>query len=98
MNDGAADARSDGREKLNMPMIGIWEILILFALVLLIGVFMMRNRTEIPPKTPAGNPRRVRITQRRTIGGVCAGFAYKFGVPAWLARVIMVLLRQFQIL
>ncbi len=63
-------------------------------LLLIIGM-LARNRTETSPKTQTGNPRLVRITQRGTLGGICAGFAYKFGMPTWLARVIMVLLVLF---
>ena len=49
-----------------------------------------RTSIEISPKTEAGDPRLVRIPQRKTIGGVCAGFAYKFGIPTWLVQVIWV--------
>lgn len=85
--------------------IGPWELLILLLLfpLLVLGAILLvvvvvikgRNRSGVPPKTQTGHPRLVRIPQQGTIGGVCAGFAYKFGIPVWLVRVSMVLLIPF---
>ena len=61
-------------------------------MIVVVAVVLVRKRTpsEISPKTEAGDPRLVRIIQRRTIGGVCAGFAYKFGIPPWIVQALWV--------
>ena len=66
-----------------MLVTGVIAVIVVF----LIG---KRTSTEISPKTEADEPRLVRIPQRKTIAGVCAGFAYKFGTPTWLVQVIWV--------
>lgn len=84
-----------------MDLIGLWitllalvfQIFILTALITAIVVLCVvilgkRPSTSTPPKTEAGEPRLVRIPQRQTIGGVCVGFAYKFGIPPWLVQAL----------
>ena len=86
-----------------MDLIGLW--ITLFSLVFQVFVFTAvitalvvlfvviigkRPSTSTSPKTEAGDPRLVRIPQRQTIGGVCAGFAYKFGIPPWLVQALWV--------
>jgi phage shock protein PspC (stress-responsive transcriptional regulator) len=34
--------------------------------------------------------RLMRIKPKRILGGVCAGFAYWFGLPTWLVRVLAI--------
>jgi phage shock protein PspC (stress-responsive transcriptional regulator) len=41
----------------------------------------------------AGSRRKLRrVKGRHWLGGVCAGFGYWLGIPAWMIRVILVLL------
>ncbi len=82
----------------------IFNLIFLCWFVIIIGVFVFavimvvavlrgkRGPSETSPRTEAGEPRLVRITERKTIGGVCAGFAYKFGIPPWIVRVLWALL------
>jgi phage shock protein PspC (stress-responsive transcriptional regulator) len=70
-----------------LPFIAVPVVAVLVAVI--IG---KRTSIEISPKTETGEPRLVRIPQRKTIGGVCAGFAYKFGIPTWLVQVMLVVL------
>lgn len=87
-----------------MDLMGLW-IVHLFTLVFQVFVFTAvitaivvlvvviigkRPSTSISPKTEAGDPRLVRIPQRKTIAGVCAGFAYKFGAPIWIVQTLWV--------
>ena len=44
----------------------------------------------VKPIDKEGHPRLVRITQKRVLGGVCAGFAYWLGWPTWVVRVLTV--------
>ena len=62
-------------------------LLVAIAIIRLIG-----RQTEIAPQSDTGDPRLVRFPQRETVGGVCAGFAYKFGIPTWMVQVIWVVL------
>lgn len=62
-------------------------VLIVAAIIRLIG-----RRTEISPKSEAGDPRLVRFAQKETVGGVCVGLAYKFGIPPWVVKVTYVVL------
>ena len=86
-----------------MDLIGLWItlfplVVLVFALtasitaivVLFVVILGKRPSTSTPPKTEAGDSRLVRIPQRQTIGGVCAGFAYKFGIPPWLVQALWV--------
>jgi len=45
---------------------------------------------KVSPVKQDGTPRLCKIPQRKWIGGVCAGFAYKIGMPLWVARLIPV--------
>lgn len=74
-------------ECLIIVLLFIAMLVIVAITVILIG---KRTSTEISPKTEADEPRLVRISQKWTVTGVCAGFAYKFGVPTWLVQVIWV--------
>ncbi|MDE0043520.1 MAG: PspC domain-containing protein [Candidatus Poribacteria bacterium] len=82
----------------------VFNLIFLCWFVIISGVFVFgiimvvefisgkRGPYETSPKTETGEPRLVRITDRKMIGGVCAGFAYKFGIPHWIVRVLWVLL------
>ena len=82
----------------------IFFLIFLFWCVILFSVFVFgiimvvaalrgkRGASEMSARTETGEPRLVRITERKLIGGVCAGFAYKFGIPHWIVRVLWVLL------
>lgn len=63
-----------------------------FILALVITVLIIRRGmpAEVAPLTTDGKPKLVRIIQRRSLGGVCAGFAYVLGWPIWLMRVTIV--------
>ncbi len=68
-----------------------WCVIVLSVLVC--GIIMVvaalrgkRGASEMSARTEAGEPRLVRITERKIIGGVCAGFAYKFAMPQWIVR------------
>jgi len=49
----------------------------------------------VKPTDKEGHPRLVRITQKRVLGGVCAGFAYWLGWPTWVVRVLTVIVVLF---
>jgi phage shock protein C len=49
----------------------------------------------VKPTDKEGHPRLVRITQKRLVGGVCAGLAYWLGWPTWIVRALTVLLILF---
>ena len=70
----------------------IFAILLIAIAIIRFLIPVIGRRTELSPRSEAGDPRLVRFPQRATIGGVCAGFAYKFGVPTWMVQVIWVVL------
>jgi phage shock protein PspC (stress-responsive transcriptional regulator) len=72
----------------------VFVSILFIAVIVLIAVALIGKRTsaEISPKTEDGHPRLVRIPQKQTIAGICAGFAYKLGTPPWLVQVIWVVL------
>jgi phage shock protein PspC (stress-responsive transcriptional regulator) len=49
----------------------------------------------VKPTDKEGHPRLVRITQKRVLGGICAGFAYWLGWPTWVVRVLTVIVTLF---
>lgn len=61
-------------------------------LLILIIVVIGSMRPEAEPLTQHGTPRLVRMPQRGILGGVCAGFAYRVGMPTWVSRVLLVFL------
>ena len=66
---------------------------LVFAVIIVVAVLRgKRGPSEMSARNEAGGPRLVRITERKLVGGVCAGFAYKFGIPLWISRVLWVLL------
>ena len=73
-------------------IVPVFVFTLFITMIVVVAVVLVRKRTpsEISPKTEAGDPRLVRIIQRRTIGGVCAGFAYKFGIPPWIVQALWV--------
>ena len=75
-------------------IVPVFVFTLFITMIVLLAVVLVRKRTPsaIAPKTEAGDPRLVRIIQRKTIGGVCAGFAYKFGTPSWIVQVLWVVL------
>ena len=73
-----------------------WYVIVLsllvFAAALVVTVLRgKRGPSELSARTDAGDPRLVRIIERKLIGGVCAGFAYKFGISHWIVRALCVL-------
>ena len=70
----------------------IFGLFFLVVLLVVANFLDKRGPADTSPKTAAGHPKFVRITERKTIGGVCAGFAYKFGIPPWIVRVFWVLM------
>ena len=87
-----------------MELLNFLDLLFDLIFIVIIGAFFIaiisvvvvyhrkRGPSETSPRTEKGEPRWVRITERSILGGVCAGFAYKFAVPQWIVRVIWVLL------
>jgi len=64
--------------------------LILICLFFSLLLFPCIAFAAVSPVNEDGSPRLCRITQRKWIGGVCAGFAYKLGIPLWVTRLIPV--------
>ena len=64
----------------------VFVSILFIAVIVLIAVALIGKPTsaEISPKTEDGHPRLVRIPQKQAIAGICAGFAYKFGIPTWM--------------
>lgn len=66
---------------------------LVFAAIIVVAVLRgKRGPSELSARNEAGEPRLVRIVERKLIGGVCAGFAYKFGISHWIVRTLCVLL------
>ncbi len=70
----------------------IFSVLVFAAVIVVAVIRGKRGPSELPARTETGDPRLVRIIERKLIGGVCAGFAYKFGISHWIVRALCVLL------
>ena len=81
-----------------LKLFSLYWIHIIFGLFFLVGLlivasFLDKRRTSgTSPKTAEGRPKLVRITQGKVIAGVCAGFAWKFGVPRSIVRALWILM------
>ena len=70
----------------------IFGLFFLVVLLVVANFLGKRGPADTSPKTAAGHPTLVRITQRKVIAGVCAGFAWKFGVPRSIVRAFWILM------
>jgi phage shock protein PspC (stress-responsive transcriptional regulator) len=64
---------------------------ICIALIMCLLPMMLSCGGVVKPTDKGGQPRLVRITQKRLLGGICAGFAYWLGWPTWVVRVLTVI-------
>lgn len=60
-------------------------------LIMCLLPMMLSCGGAVKPTDKDGQPRLVRITQKRFLGGICAGFAYWLGWPTWVVRVLTVI-------
>lgn len=81
-----------------LNLLSLYWIHIIFGLLFLVILLVVANfldkrgAVETSPKTEASNPKLVRITQRKVVAGICAGFAWKFGVPRSIVRALWLLM------
>jgi phage shock protein PspC (stress-responsive transcriptional regulator) len=76
---------------------GFGEVILLVVVALLIsGRIGRRGRGRtVPVQHEDGMTALARIPQRAALGGVCAGFAYYFSWPVWVARLLAAVLAFF---
>ena len=70
----------------------IFGLLFLVMLLVIANFLDKRGAVETSPKTEAGHPKLVRITQRNVVAGVCAGFVWKCGVPRSIVQALWILM------
>ena len=81
-----------------LKLFSLYWMHIMFGVFFLVGLLVVANfldkrrSSETSPKTAEGRPKLVRITQAKVIAGVCAGFAWRFGVPRSIVRAVWILM------
>lgn len=93
-NSGVEFALS-GLRKLAVTVIVVWILVMGIKWLVAEGQISktsVSNQVQIGPqtKTPAVS-KLARIPEKSKLGGVLAGFAYFFGIPLWLLRLLFVL-------